>query len=143
MKKKVMLSIVGNRYTDQEDDIVELITEGSYYKDGDAYVLQYQESALSGMEGTTTTLRVQDDTVTMEREGTYNSHFVFKNGHFFLGSYSTPLGDIQVGMFPTHMDFSFGEDSGRLDLEYKLDLSGEETLNQILVSFKSGERPFA
>jgi hypothetical protein len=93
------------------------------------------------MEGTTTTLRVQDDTVTMEREGTIIPILYLKRP-FFPGQLSTPLGDIQVGMFPTHMDFSFGRQRRWISNTSWI-CPAKETLNQILVQLQKRERPFA
>jgi uncharacterized beta-barrel protein YwiB (DUF1934 family) len=140
MSKKVILSIAGNRFTQDDDDQVKLITQGSYYMDGLAYVLQYDESELSGMEGTTTTVRIEDGTVIMQRAGTHNSHFVFKNGQFFQGNYKTPFGEVQVGLYPVYLDYLFEEDNGRLDLEYRMELSGVETMNQIQISFNADNK---
>ena len=139
MEKQVMLSIVGSKAVGEMEDVVELITEGRYYTEGDAYILEYEESELSGMEGTKTTLRIEKDSVVMKREGAFNSHFEFKNNHFFQGNYQTVAGIVQVGMFPTYLDYKFGEDEGRLDLEYRMELAGVETMNQIFLSFKSIE----
>ena len=39
----------------KQDEVIELITEGKFYKKSDAYYLVYDESEISGMQGTTTT----------------------------------------------------------------------------------------
>ena len=59
MKKDVIISLVGTQENDGEKDKIELITEGSMYKKGDSYYITYKESQLTGMEGTTTTVKVQ------------------------------------------------------------------------------------
>lgn len=136
MEKEVLLSITGSKYSDDgEDDTVELITEGSYSVEDGKYTLRYKESALSGMEGSTTILTVEDGMVTMQREGTLSSHFVFKNNQFFQGNYSTPAGIVQVGVFPIYVDYRMGEEDGQIDLEYRLDVAGIESYNQINVIF--------
>ena len=56
-KLPVLLSIRGEQYFDGIDpDATELMTEGSMVLTGDGMVLTYEESQLTGMEGTTTTL---------------------------------------------------------------------------------------
>ena len=58
-KLPVMLSIRGEQYFDDVDpDATELMTEGTLtLREGNLY-LSYQESELTGMEGTTTTFAV-------------------------------------------------------------------------------------
>ena len=67
-KLPVMLSIRGEQYFDDVDpDETELMTEGTMTLRGENIYLSYQESELTGMEGTTTTFRIQGDTVTLTR----------------------------------------------------------------------------
>ena len=55
-KLPVLLSIRGEQYFDDIDpDATELMTEGTMEVTGDGIVLSYEESELTGMEGTTTT----------------------------------------------------------------------------------------
>ena len=49
----------------KQDEVIELITEGKFYKKSDAYYLVYDESEISGMQGTTTTLKIKDMTMEM------------------------------------------------------------------------------
>ena len=49
----------------KQDEVIELITEGKFYKKSDAYYLVYDESEISGMQGTTTTLKIKDNQVVL------------------------------------------------------------------------------
>ena len=80
MKKDVLITLVGTQNNDGEKDKIELITEGSMYKKGDAYYITYKESELTGMDGTTTTVKVQDKKVTILRFGTNNTQLIFEKG---------------------------------------------------------------
>ena len=57
MDKSVIISIKGVQSTDGEQpEVIELVTEGKLLDCGDAgYTLTYQESQLTGLEGTLTT----------------------------------------------------------------------------------------
>ena len=136
-RKRVLVSITGSRMSETDNDSLELITEGSYSHEGDTYTIEYEESALSGMEGTKTIISVQGPVMSMERIGAYNSHFFFEDGKFFRGSYATPLGNVELGMFPTLLDYRFHDQEGRLDLEYQLELDGVQTKNQIYLAYKA------
>ena len=77
----VMLSIRGEQYFDGIDpDETELMTEGTMELAEDGIVLSYEESELTGMEGTTTTFEVKGPRVTLTRSGTVNSQMVFEEG---------------------------------------------------------------
>ena len=54
MENNVIISIRGKQsFEDQEPEIIELVTEGRLSLDGeDGYTLSYQESELTGLEGT-------------------------------------------------------------------------------------------
>ena len=73
MKQNVILSILGRQsYLGQEPDQIELVTEGVLEDQGNAWILSYEESALTGMEGVTTT---------------YLSHFIHDNLHMTFQEY--------------------------------------------------------
>ena len=89
----VMLSIRGEQYFDGIDpDAQELMTEGTMTLTEDGMVLAYQETALTGMEGTTTRFQVQGPRVILTRSGTVNSQMVFEEGRQHTSLYETPFG---------------------------------------------------
>ena len=99
MKKDVLITLVGTQNNDGEKDKIELITEGSMYKKGDAYYITYKESELTGMDGTTTTVKVQDKKVTILRFGTNNTQLIFEKGKHHVCCYDTMYGAISVGVW--------------------------------------------
>ena len=79
MDKSVIISIKGKQsYENVEDETIELVTEGLLAKEGEgAYTLSYQESELTGLEGTLTTFQIEDGRITLMRHGEVNSQMVF------------------------------------------------------------------
>ena len=77
MNKDVIISVVGTEQTPEGNDKVEFVTEGQYYKKGSKVYLKYKESEMTGFDNTTTTLKIDGDTVSMTRFGNFNSHMVF------------------------------------------------------------------
>ncbi|MGI5907842.1 MAG: DUF1934 domain-containing protein [Christensenellales bacterium] len=144
MENNVIVSIVGNQLMpDGQEGKMELVTEGSFYRDDQSYVLEYQESELSGMKGTTTRIRLRGQSMSLERHGTYNAHFVFEKWKTYRGQYITPFGEINMELFAT--DFGADVDSealkGKVDVEYEMQVGGMRTSNQLLVSFRSKGLP--
>ena len=79
MDKSVIISIRGTQTLDDNPpETVELITEGRLIGCGEeGYTLTYQESELTGLEGTLTTFQVEPDCITLLRMGEFNSQMVF------------------------------------------------------------------
>ena len=82
MNKEVLISFKGTQSNGEERDKIELYTEGKFYKKGGHYYISYAESELTGMEGTTTTLKVdkKSNIITMMRFGTNTTHLIFEKG---------------------------------------------------------------
>ena len=88
-----MLFVKGEQYFDGIDpDSTELMTEGTMVLTEDGMRLSYQESELTGMEGTTTTFEITGKRVILRRTGTTNSQMVFEEGMQHTSLYETPFG---------------------------------------------------
>jgi len=125
MDKNIILTIRGShRNMDGEDRSIELVTQGRLYKKNDAYYIEYEESELSGMQGTKTQISIKDGTVMMERVGKYPSQLLFEKGKMYINSYETPYGSIQIEVYPTRVDHDLDDNGGKVDLEYQLGIDG-------------------
>ena len=78
----VIISIKGKQiYAESSPDEIELVTAGTLKQEsGGKYSISYQESELTGLEGTTTRLLIDGGKVTLLREGSINSQMVFEEG---------------------------------------------------------------
>ena len=70
--KDVIISVTGVQQGVNGPDAMELVTAGQYGQDEKETLLTWQESELTGMEGTKTSLCVQRDGVVLSREGKLN-----------------------------------------------------------------------
>ena len=74
MKRNAVLSIRGRQtYADQEPEVIELVTEGTMEFRNGGWDISYEESALTGLEGVTTTFRVEPGKVLLTRTGKLQS----------------------------------------------------------------------
>ena len=121
MKTPVILSIQGRQtYEGQEPELIELVTEGTLeYRDG-AWEIIYEESALTGLEGVTTTFRVEPEKVSLDRYGQLSSHMVFQLGVSHESLYQVPFGALLVTVQATRVVFDLVPDGGFLDLVYNI-----------------------
>ena len=118
---KVMIKISAKQTINGEDDGMEFITEGEYSFAPERSTLSYTESAITGMEGTETTFSIEQDTVTLTREGSVTSQMLFRRGakHVFL--YTTPYGATTLGVTTKRLDIDAKASGGRMDIDYALD----------------------
>ena len=117
----VLLTIRGEQYYDHaEPDATELLTEGTMTLAEDGITLCYQETALTGMEGTTTEFHFSPAEVTITRKGTVTSKMVFIEGRQNLFLYETPFGSATLGVDTRKITNTLTEHGGELDIDYSL-----------------------
>ena len=123
MAQKVVISIKGRQtYQDQEPDTIELVTEGFMnYEDG-GWNITYEESELTGLEGVTTTFRVEPQKVTLTREGKLNSQMVFEEGIAHDSLYQMDFGALMLTVKATRVYYDIVPDGGTIDLIYNIDI---------------------
>lgn len=132
MENKVLISVKTKQYIDGEPEIIELITEGKFFKEDNQYMAVYDESEISGMEGTKTTLKIGDNSLSIIRRGTTNSNLVFRKGVNDVSIYSTPFGSLEVMIKPTKVDIDVNEKGGKVQLEYRMEAAGFEPIDNSL-----------
>ena len=128
MKRDVMITVNSRQeHPDKDTDVFNFITEGTYYKEGDNYYITYNESYLTGMDGTTTTLKVEPDAVTLIRSGNVSSLMVFKKGRKHTSEYSTEYGTFEVGVTAQKVSVNMNDLGGNIDVEYFIEVNNQLT----------------
>lgn len=124
MEQSVIISIQGTQ-TDSNgsDEIIEFVTCGSLGGDGEmGYHLTYQESVLTGLDGTTTTFCIGEDQITMLRTGTLQSEMVFREGERHISLYETGYGGFMIGINTQKAWADISADGGSMELRYAIDV---------------------
>ena len=123
MKQKVMLNIQGRQsYADQDPDSIELVTEGTMeFRDG-GWEVSYDESELTGLEGVTTTFRIEPGKVALSRSGKLNSQMVFQQGIPHDSLYQMEFGALMIRVKATSLFFDITTDGGVIDLVYDIEI---------------------
>ena len=127
MKRAVVLSIRGTqRYEDQEPEVIELVTEGTMeFRDG-GWDISYEESALTGLEGVTTTFRVQPDQITLTRTGKLNSQMIVRQGERHDSLYQMEFGTLMLTVEAKFMYFDILPEGGTIDLTYGISIENTQ-----------------
>lgn len=124
MDKSVIISIRGmQNYQGKDDEPVELITEGRLAGDIESgYTLSYQESHITGLEGTLTTFQIEKNRITLLRMGEVNSQMVFEEGRKHLSLYETPYGAFTVGVNTHKARAAIGDTGGDIEINYAIEI---------------------
>ena len=120
--KDVIISVTGIQHSFDGPDAMELVTAGQYGVSADEIRLTWEESELTGMEGTRTSLTVQPKSVRLEREGSLNTSMEFEEGqkHYFL--YETPFGSATMGLDTHRIRSRLGLHGGDILIDYVVDM---------------------
>ena len=127
MKNNVVLAIRGKqKYEDQEPEVIELVTEGFMeFRDG-GWDIRYEESALTGLEGVTTTFRVEPNQIILTRTGKLNSQMVFQQGVPHDSLYQMEFGALMITVEAKFLYFDIIPEGGTIDLTYSISIENTE-----------------
>ena len=122
IEKNVIISVRGEQYFDDIDpDTVELTTEGRMtISDDGQIVLEYHETELTGMAGTTTRFTIRGDTIILLRTGSVNNEMRFHVGYPHMSLYETPMGALTVEISTEKLAHRLSERGGILDIKYTI-----------------------
>lgn len=141
--KPVRLRVTGlaiNR--NDEDEAINMTTFGTLSGDEKQWQLKYTERQAHDGEEHNITMTMGEDTVTVKRQGNFASDLVFRKGRRFEGSYRTPYGDLDMGIYPTKVNYAISpEGDGAVSLRYQLDIGGRYTsVHQLDVAFETRKK---
>ncbi len=122
MIKDVIITVIGMQNVDGENDSVELTTEGRFGKKDDKYFLSYEEGQLLDTGKVKTKIWINSpDSVVLQRGGEINSRMEITKGQRTTCFYSTPIGELSMGIYGETIDVNLNENGGSLTLGYTLD----------------------
>lgn len=143
MIEPVIISVEGTqRFIGEEKQTVQIVTEGVMKTVGDTVYLSYEESEVTGMEGTTTTFAVKKDHVTLTRRGTVESEMVFEKGKKNVSLYNMGFGALTIGIKARRLKNDLGPDGGRLEISYGIEIEEQaQGLNSFIIDVRKADRP--
>ena len=133
MKKNAIISVV-SRQSDSEDDgdVIEVVTPGKFYKEDNCYYAVYEETEISGMKGTTTTLKIDEEKFTLVRTGTTNTEMKFKKYERDLTLYSTPHGALDLTVDTRELKMDVDDNGGEVFIDYDMIVGNQQVLSTTL-----------
>lgn len=106
-------------------DKVEMDTTCAYYGSPDNYTVEFDEIFAEDMKSHTT-LRVKNGTCAhLLRQGSINTELIIENGVRHNCAYSTPYGELMVGITASQFVSRADENGVYLKMDYTVDFYGE------------------
>ena len=125
MTKDVLITIRGVHTLDHEDNDVEMIVRGDYYqKNGKHYIL-YEEILEGAEERVKNVIKMSPVSMDSIKKGVTNSRMLFEKNKKNLSCYSTPVGNLVIGIQANHFYVEEQENSIKVNVDYSLDINYE------------------
>ena len=127
MTKEVLISVKGLQLDIDGEEAVEVISVGDYYLKNGKHYLLYEELAMdseSSDQLTKNTIKISDSQVDMVKKGSSNTHMIFEKNKRNETYYSTPFGELLIGIYTTRLEICEEEETISVKLEYALDVNG-------------------
>lgn len=124
MKKQVVLSICGKQsYAGQEPDVIELVTDGTLEElTAGCWEICYDETALTGMEGVSTSFLVEPGKIVLTRSGKLSSQMVFRESIPHDSLYQMEFGALMLSVTASRISSRLSEVGGTVDLTYSIEI---------------------
>ncbi|MDD5795067.1 DUF1934 domain-containing protein [Clostridium sp. HCP1S3_B4] len=127
MKKKALVKVVSNANI-QDEDLIEVISPGIFEDIEGGYRTIYEETEISGMDGTLTTIYMYENKVVLERVGSTSTKMVFALDEPAVALYNTPYGMLELTISTEKLDVDIDENGGKIYIEYDMAVAGQEPL---------------
>lgn len=139
MKRKAIIS-VSSKQTGNHEDVIEVVTPGDFYKKENSYYAVYEETEISGMKGTTTTLKISKDKFSLIRMGSTSAKMDFDKKVKNVSMYNTPYGTLELKIETKDLSIDVDDNGGNILVNYNMSLSGQTPYNTMLkVNIKAQE----
>ena len=129
MKLPVILTVQGCQYySEQEPEVIELVTEGTLEELGDgSWDISYEETDLTGLAGVTTLFHLEPGKVVLRRTGTLRSEMIFQEGVSHDSLYQMEFGALLITVCAQQINARISQRGGVVDLTYTIHIEGMES----------------
>ena len=119
------------------DENIELITEGAFYFKNGSYYILYDEKEEMGMANCSVTVKVSDKEVTISRKGDFSSKMLYKTGEASEFLYNTPYGRFPVILDTQKIENNLSVMGGKIEILYSVTIRDEENSHSLMIEVKS------
>ncbi len=121
--KKVKIEMINHKH---EEEPIEVIYMGELDKEGRKSRVIYDESVLTGMEGVTTEIFIEDEQVEIIRKGNIESRMLFKENYKDVFLYHVDVGTMTMALQTDKLDVIKTKEGFEIFMKYSLMISGDQ-----------------
>lgn len=116
-----------------EEDNIEVVTPGNFCEIEDGFKAEYNETKISGMEGTKTTIIIRENSFDLIREGTTETKMEFEKNKNTISLYKTPYGIMDVNIYTKKLEININENGGTINTTYILEIGEQPAIKTNLI----------
>lgn len=124
-------------YNDKTE--TKLTTSGKFRRISDRFLISYLDSEATGFEGSETEISVTGNEIaSIIRRGSSSSDLVIEPGKRHHCHYSTPYGEMVIGIYTHAIENNLNENGGSLYMKYTIDINTSYMSdNEIIMNIKA------
>ena len=126
MSKKAIITVKSNISVEEES--IEVITPGVFTVLKNGFKAEYEETKLSGMEGTKTTMMINKNSFELIRCGSTETQMIFDRNNQSMSLYKTPYGNMTVTIDTKQLKIDVDENGGSIHIVYTLLIEGQQKI---------------
>lgn len=123
MTKDVIVLIKGIQTEMLEAEEIELVTTGQYVEKNGKIYITYIDSNIEEKQETKTTIKLQEDQISILRFGGVNTHMVFELNKTHITHYETPYGVFEISTLTKKINVDKLDDYMEINVEYNLNIN--------------------
>lgn len=127
MTKEVLLSLQGLQFdaVSADGDKIETITPAEYYKRNDSHYVIFEEAMEGFQEKTKNVIKFKENSLDLTKKGLVNVHMIFEENKKNMTNYTTPYGNILIGIDARSVRLKEREERIEVDVDYALEVNYE------------------
>ncbi len=141
MTKDVLLAIRGLQFEEgQDENKVETINFAQYYNKNNSHYVIYDEVTEGFSENTKNIIKFKEHSLDLTKRGLVNVHMVFEENKKSMTNYSTPYGNLLIGIDAKKVTCKEEDEQIHVDVEYALEVNYEHLADcRIQMNIRSAE----
>lgn len=126
MNSKVKLTIISTHERDDEPESDTAVHYGEYKKSGSAHIITYKESDAQSGQAVDNIIKLYDNKMKVLKSGSLDSKMIFEQDKENKSRYTTPYGDMSMGIYTNTLTLDFQETTISAKVEYELFMNGDK-----------------
>lgn len=126
MTKDVIVSIKGLQFESDENEPVEVVSVGQYYRKNEKHYILYEEIVEEEQgyaEIMKNTIKISENSLEVLKKGSNNTHMIFEENKKNTTYYNTPFGQLIIGIDTTGFKLVEKENMIGIKVRYNLEIN--------------------